>query len=59
MAQKLDQDELVGIRELVVANSTQVDAISVLLIEKGFFKQDEYFTKLKQVQAEYKSKDNV
>lgn len=59
MAQKLDQDELFSIRELVVANSIQVDAISMLLIEKGFFTQDEYFTKLKQVQTEYKRKDNV
>ena len=58
MAEKLDPNELVSIRELVVANSIQVDAISMLLIEKGFFTKDEYFAKLKQVQAEYQKKNH-
>ena len=59
MAEQLDQDELVSFRELLVANSIQVDALVVLMIDKGFFTKDEYFTKLKQVQMEYKSKDNA
>ena len=58
MAEQLDPNELVSIRELVVANSIQVDAISMLLIEKGFFTKDEYFAKLKQVQAEYQKKNH-
>jgi len=53
LAQKLDQDELVSFREVLVANSIQVDALVVLMIDKGFFTKDEYFTKLKQVQMEY------
>jgi hypothetical protein len=59
MAQKLDHSELVSIRELVISNSIQVDALAMLMIDKGYFTKDEYFTKLKQVQMEYKSKDNA
>jgi hypothetical protein len=58
MAEKLDQDELVSFRELLVANSIQVDAMAMLLIEKGLFTKDEFFTKLKQVQTEYQKKDH-
>ena len=59
MAEQLDPSELVSFRELLVANSIQVDAMAMLLIEKGLFTKDEYFTKLKKVQMEYKSKDNA
>lgn len=57
MAQKLDQDELVSFRELLISNSIQVDALSMLMIEKGFFTKDEYFKKLKDVQMEYKRRE--
>ena len=59
MAEQLDQDELVSFRELLVANSIQVDALVMLMIDKGFITKDEYFKKLKQLQMEYKSKDNA
>ncbi len=59
MAQKLDNSELVSFKELLMANSIQVDALAQLMIEKGFITQDEFFTKLKQVQAEYQSKQNA
>jgi hypothetical protein len=59
MAEQLDPNELVSIRELVISNSIQVDAMAMLLIEKGFFTKDEFFAKLEQVQMEYKSKDNA
>ena len=59
MAQKLDESEVVSFKELLIANSCQVDALAQLLIEKGFITQDEFFTKLKLVQAEYKSKQNA
>ena len=59
MIEQLDHSELVSIRELVISNSIQVDAMAMLLIEKGFFTKDEFFTKLKEVQMEYKSKDNA
>lgn len=53
MAEQLDPSELVSFKELLMANSMQVDAIAQLLIEKGIFAKEEFFDKLKQVQAEY------
>ena len=58
MAEKLDPNELVSFKELLMANSIQVDAAVQLLIEKGIFTQGEFFTKLKQVQMEYNNKKN-
>ena len=59
MAEKLDPSELVNFKELLMANSIQVDAIAQLLIEKGIFTKEEFFNMLKRVQVEYQSKDNV
>ncbi len=59
MAQNLDDSELVSFKELLMANSIQTDALAQLLIEKGIITQDEFFTKLKQVQAEYQSKQDA
>ena len=59
MAQKLDNSELVSFKELLMANSIQVDAAIQLLIEKGFFTQDEFFTKLKQVQSQYQKHETI
>jgi hypothetical protein len=59
MAQKLDQDELVSFRELLISNTIQLDVVSRVLIEKGIITNEEFFTKLKEVQMEYKSKDNA
>ena len=53
MAEKLDPKELVEFKELLIANSIQVDALAQLLIEKGIITQKEYMEKLKQVQIEY------
>ena len=55
MAEKLNPDELVNFKELLMANSMQVDATAQLLIEKGFFTKEEFFAKLKQVQSQYQS----
>ena len=59
MAEKLDPSELVNFKELLMANSMQVDAIAQLLIEKGIFTKEEFFDMLKRVQMEYKSRDNT
>jgi hypothetical protein len=56
VAQKLDDKVLVTFKELLMANSIQVDALAQLFIEKGFITKEEFFAKLKQVQAEYQSK---
>ena len=59
MAQKLDDSELVSFKKLLMANSIQVDAAIQLLIEKGFFSQDDFFIKLKQVQSQYQKHESV
>ena len=56
MAQRLESDELVGFKELLMANTMQVDAAVQLLIEKGFFTEAEFVNKLKQVQVQYKKR---
>ena len=58
MAQKLDDSEMVGFKELLMANSMQVDALAQLMIRKGFITKEEFFDMLKEVQAEYQSKQN-
>jgi hypothetical protein len=56
MPDKLDKKELVSFKELLMANSMQVDALCQLLIEKGIISEQEFYAKLKQVQQDYQSK---
>ena len=56
MAEKLDNKELVSFEELLMANVIQADTVTQLLIEKGIISEEEFFIKLKQVQAEWESK---
>jgi hypothetical protein len=55
MAQRLDENELVSFKELLMANSIQVDALAQLLFEEGIISRERFFTKLKQVQAQYQN----
>ena len=57
MAQEIDKTELVSFKELLMANSIQVDALAQLLIEKGLITEQEFYGKLKKVQRDYKEKD--
>jgi len=57
MAQKLDENQMVSLKELLMANSIQVDALAQLLIEEGIITQDKFFTKLKQIQAQYRKNE--
>lgn len=41
--------------ELLMAQMIQIDTISQLLIEKGIITEEEFFTKLKQVQLQYRT----
>lgn len=56
MGKELDPKELVSFKELLMANSIQVDTLAQLLIEKGIITEEEFFAKLKQVQGEYKER---
>ena len=58
MAEKLDPEELVSFKELLMANSIQIDAVAQLLIEKGIITNEEFFSKLKQVQSKYQKDDH-
>jgi hypothetical protein len=57
MAQKLDDSEILSFKELLMANSIQVDALAQLMIRKGFITKEEFFEMLKEVQAEYEKKE--
>ena len=56
MAKTLDPKDFVDFKELLMANSIQVDTICRLLIEKEIITSEEFFTKLKQVQADYQKR---
>ena len=56
MAEKLDEKELVSFKEMLKANSIQVDAVCQLLTEKGLITEEEFHTKLSQVVHEYREK---
>jgi hypothetical protein len=56
MAQALDPKELVSFKELLIANSIQVDALAQLLIEEGIISEQKFVAKLKQVKAEYQKR---
>lgn len=56
MAEKLDPREVVTQEELLMSQVITLDAVTQLLIEKAIITQDEFFTKIKQVQQEYQSK---
>jgi len=56
MAEQLDASEIVKPEELLMAQMIELDSVTQLLIEKGIITQEEFYLKLKQVQAEYQSK---
>ena len=56
MAEKLDEKELVSFKEMLMANSIQVDALAQLLVDKGIITEEEFYAKLKQVLYDYKEK---
>ena len=58
MAQKLDDSEIVTFKELLMANSIQVDALAQLMIRKGFITKEEFFDMLKEVKAEHRKNES-
>lgn len=52
MGKTISATELVEFKELLMANSIQVDAMARLLFEKRFFTEAEFLTTLKAVQAD-------
>ena len=58
MAQELDLEDWVSFQKLLMASAIMSDALLQLLIEKGIITQEEFFIKLKQVQAAQKERTN-
>ena len=56
MAEKLDPKEKVSFKEILIANMMEIQAAVQLLIDKGIITEQEFYSKLKQVQVEYQSK---
>lgn len=53
MAQPLDPNDFVSFKELLLANSIQVDALVQFLVEEGLISEQRFFQKLKEVHAQY------
>jgi hypothetical protein len=56
MAEKLDESGLVALKEMLMANSIQMDAVCRLLIEKGIITEEEFRFKLSLVVNQYREK---
>jgi hypothetical protein len=56
MAKSLPKIDLVSFKELLLANSIQVDALTQLLIEEGLISEQKFIAKLKQVKAKYQKR---
>jgi hypothetical protein len=59
MTKKLAIKEMVTVREMLLANAIQMDTLAQLMIEKGLFTEEEFFTKLKKVQADYQRQSRL
>jgi len=56
VATKIDDKQKVSSEELLMAQMIQIDTVTQLLIKKGVFTEEEFYSKLKLVQAEYQKK---
>jgi len=56
MTKSLPDKDLVSFKELLMANSIQVDALVQLLVEEGLISEQRFFQKLKEVQAQYEKR---
>lgn len=54
--EQIDTKELASFKELLIANTIQIDTICRLLIEKGIITDNELYSRLKEVQTEYNKK---
>jgi hypothetical protein len=56
MSEKTDLKKISTLQDLLVAQMIQIDTLTLMLIEKGVFSQEAFFSKLKEVKAEYESR---
>lgn len=53
MTEKLDSKDLARFQEILLANSIMIETLTQLLMEKTIISNEEFFTKLKKVKADY------
>ena len=53
MIEKLDSKDLARFQEILLANSIMIETLTQLLMEKGTISNEEFFSKLKKVKADY------
>jgi hypothetical protein len=58
MGELMDSKDIVEFKELLVANTIQIDTMYQLLIQKGYFTEAEFLEKMKEVQRDYHSGRN-
>jgi len=56
MAKEFDEKQIATFEELLMVNVIQLDTVTQLLVEKGVFAEEEFFSKLKKVQYAWESK---
>ena len=59
MAYELDPSEIVEFKELLMANTIQIDTMFQLLIQKGYFTEAEFLEKMKEVSVDYQRRGNA
>ena len=57
MAEKIKDEELVYFKEMMTANSIQLDSLAQSLIEKGLNTENEFYGKLNEVKVEHERKE--
>lgn len=53
MTKKIAVKEMSAVREMLLSNAIQFDALVQLLVEKGVFTSEEYLTMVKKAQADF------
>ena len=53
MAQKLGDSKLVTFKELLMANSIEVDTVTNICIQLGIFTEEELYKKLQEIKSEH------
>jgi len=57
MAELMDDKDVVEFKELLMANTIQIDTMYQLLIQKGYFTEAEFLEKMKEVQGDYQRRE--
>jgi hypothetical protein len=59
MLDKTQEERIRELEEMLRAQAVHMDTISRLLLEKSIIDEEDFYTKLRQVQMEYKIKNTI